>query len=91
MEELMVLRAEKQKLLDRLIDPPKPEPVVPQELPQPVQRGPLPWALRRNILEEQDRAKANIIKEQADKAARLMDSKEVEKLEKELGVNDANK
>lgn len=70
------------KLLDRLLEKPV-EPI--QEVKEPTKIKPthIPWRVRQQMLEEQDRATARLLKE-APKP-----DPEITKLEVELGVSDA--
>ena len=69
---------ERRELLHRLLDKDKPEPPsVSSEEPVPITPNFVPWRVRQQMLEQEDRVKANILKKHA---------QSVEELEKELGV-----
>lgn len=70
---------ERKDLLHRLLEPAKPEPPsTPHEEPVPVTPNFVPWRVRQQMLEQEDRVKARLMK---DKSA------EIEKLEKELEIS----
>lgn len=74
---------EREKLLQHIISPPIPV-AVSNETPIVVPKN-IPWNVRRQLLEQEDRAKARIMKD-APKP-----SVEINEIEKELGViNDSN-
>jgi hypothetical protein len=69
---------ERRELLNRLLEPPKPEPLIkePEEF-KPIQSTFVPWRVRQQMFEAEDRQKARLMKSKKD---------EIEELEKELGV-----
>lgn len=69
---------ERRELLSRLLEPSKPEP-IPQDKEElvPIRPSFTPWRVRQQMLEEEDRQKARLMREKA---------AEITKLEKELGV-----
>jgi hypothetical protein len=69
---------EKQQLLDRLLERPKEEVIVQQEVPK---SNVMSWKLRKSILEADDRKKAELLKKLAEESKL---AKENEELEKEL-------
>ena len=70
---------ERKELLHRLLDKDKAEPlVVEKEEPKPLGPSFVPWRVRQQMLEAEDRKKAQLMKQKAD---------EINELEKELGVN----
>ncbi len=80
-EEVARLRLENERLLDKLLKEPESErttPVDSSTLLKP--RGPVPWKVRQQILEEEDRAKARAMRSAA------QSDTTVEKLEQELDV-----
>lgn len=80
-ERLDESNRERKELLHRLLDKANPEPVVPEkEELEPIKPQFIPWRVRQQMLEAEDRKKAQLMK---DKTA------EIEKLEKELGVANA--
>lgn len=81
-EQLVNSERERRELLQRALVP-SPEPLVPteKEVFQPIRPQFVPWRVRQQILEAEDRKKAQILK---DKETEL---KDIEKLEKELEVN----
>lgn len=83
--QLAYTQRREQYLLDKLLEPKlefdtppvnnEPEPLIPKHVP---------WPVKREMLEQEDRARARVIREQAEKV-----KKDIEHLEKELGVKDA--
>lgn len=69
---------ERRELLSRLLEPSKPEPSPVEEKEfVPIRPAFTPWRVRQQMLEQEDRAKATILKNR---------QKEIAKLEEELGV-----
>lgn len=79
-EQLAKSDAERRELLTRLLAKETPEPshVVEEEF-QPIKPQFIPWRVRQQMLEAEDRKKAQLTKEK---------EKEISELEKELGVHD---
>jgi len=79
--QLSIANIEKQRLLDALLDKPKvniePEKVLDHELLKPKLKL---WNVQRQLLEAEDRKKAEILRKKTE---------DIAKLEKELGVSDA--
>lgn len=87
-EQLSIVNAEKQKLLNHVLALNGPFEInmkpSAQELPQPIQSRQVPWKVRREMLEAEDRNKAEILRK---KQAELDATKQTtEQLESELGV-----
>ncbi len=80
--ELARLREDNVKLLDRLLEKPV-EPTIDLTPVDMTKTTRIPWRARQQMLEEQDRDKARLLRN-APKP-----DKEIEALEKELGVGDA--
>jgi len=77
--QLAESNAERKDLLHRLLDPQKVEPPpTPVEDFQPVTPNFTPWRVRQQMLEQEDRVKAKLIKDR---------KVEIEKLEKEVGIS----
>lgn len=77
-ERLLKSDREREELLHRLLDKDKPEPPpVPEEEPVPIKPNFIPWRVRQQMLEAEDRVKASLIKKHAEG---------IEELEKEMGV-----
>lgn len=77
-EQLAHSEVERRELLHRLMAPPEPPPVAtPDEEMKPIQPQFIPWRVRQQMLEAEDRKSAQLTKEK---------KKEIEDLEKELGV-----
>jgi hypothetical protein len=77
--QLAESNAERKDLLHRLLDPQKAEPPpTPVEDFQPVTPNFTPWRVRQQMLEQEDRVKAKLIKDR---------KVEIEKLEKEVGIS----
>lgn len=70
---------ERKELLHRLLEPAKVESLqsTKEEEPIPITPQYTPWRVRQQLLEQEDRAKAKLMKERA---------RDIDKLEKELGV-----
>lgn len=81
--ELAQVRLENSRLLDHILAKPVPEPEVKQEFIKPVLPNMIPWRVRQQMLEAEDRQKARLMKEHTNKEPK---SNTVEELEKELGV-----
>lgn len=78
-------RSEKRKLIEQIIELTKPTPPIQEktiENKQPINSH-MSWKVKRQILEDEDRAKARIIKEQSIKPMTI------EELEKKLEINNA--
>lgn len=91
--ELQRINIEKEKLLNRLFDKPIDLPVGnPVDITPPKQ---IPWQVRRQMLEAEDREKARLMRESA-KPNRIMTNEEsrtqkVEDIEKELGIENGER
>jgi hypothetical protein len=81
-ETLSIERQFNQVLLQKLLDKGKPEPLQEvEEKPVPIQPQFIPWRVRQQMLEAEDRKKAELMRAKG---------AEIEKLEKELGVTNAS-
>jgi hypothetical protein len=81
-EQLHKSDAERRELLHRLLDPQKAEPPpIQSEEHIPITPQYTPWRVRQQMLEAEDRQKAKILHARAE---------DIDKLEKELGINDAS-
>ena len=77
--QLAESNAERKELLHRLLDPKQAEPPpIQSEEHIPITPQFTPWRVRQQMLEAEDRAKAKLLKDRV---------KEIEKLEKEVGIN----
>lgn len=78
---------EKKLLLDKLIHPVSEPESVQQEI-KPINRGTVPWRVRQQILESEDREKARILR--ANQAQDINRDKEreesINELEREIGI-----
>lgn len=74
---------ERKELLHRLLnkDKPEPPPIQAEEKPIPITPNFVPWRVKQQILEAEDRERARLMKNR---------TKEIDELEKELGVSDAS-
>ena len=82
---LEIEKFEKRELLKHLLhEPPAPEVVKYEGTPQEVRPKTISWRVRREMLEQEDRVKAQTIQRQQ---AEEKSAKSVDELEKELGVN----
>lgn len=70
---------ERRELLNRLLEPSKPEPPQTIEEMKPIQPQHIPWRVRQQMLESEDRKAAELLKKRAN---------EIGELEKELGVSE---
>jgi len=82
---------ERKELLHRLLDKDKPEPLIEKsEPPQPIMPQFVPWRVRQQMLEAEDRKKAQLIREREKEIAEInaitKTHQNVAELEKELGV-----
>ncbi len=77
--EIERLRAENKYLLEHILQKPEePKPVDISDL-KPITSKHIPWNVRRQALEAEDREKARLMKQQSDS---------IDELEKELGVRE---
>jgi len=75
--------AERRDLVTRLLDKDKSEPLVSSlEAPQAIKPQFIPWHVRQQMLEQEDRKQAQLLRDKA---------KEIADLEKELGVTDGTR
>lgn len=83
--QLSIANIEKQRLLDALLEKGKPEiEQVKVVSPENLKNRSLIWNVRRQMLEAEDRAKAEILRKEAE-AKKETDA--ISKLEKEVGLN----
>ena len=70
---------ERKELLTKLLNPTQSEPLsVKEEEPQPIRPQVIPWKVRQQMLESEDRKQAQLMRDK---------KKEIEELEKELGID----
>lgn len=79
--EIERLRIENARLLDRILEKPKEEPRTDTSDLKPILPRNMPWNVRKQILENESREQAKIMREQAKSPAIS-----TEDLEKELGI-----
>ena len=80
--QLERVQAENARLMNHIINPPQPEtPTEAPQMPQPIPPRTVPWNIRRQMLEAEDREKAKILRRKEDEL-----ESENEQLEKEVGV-----
>lgn len=88
-EQLHKSDAERKELLHRLLEPAKVEPpsTVHEEF-QPVTPQFTPWRVRQQLLEQEDRKKAQLMRSAAETARGMRNehTEQIDKLEEELGV-----
>lgn len=78
LQQLAFERSEKERLLNLIIEMNKPQAEVPQEPTEMKEiSNVVPWRVRQQMLEQEDRAKAAVIK------------RKTEELEKEVGISNA--
>lgn len=78
--EISRIRSENERLLERILNPPKEDERVTAPQPQAILPKQIPWAVRRQMLESEDREKAKAMRNAA------KPDTSVEELEKEMGV-----
>lgn len=89
-------RFEKNKLLESILQKPVSEPSAPISELEEVRPKFTPWRVRQQLLEQEDRAKAKILREQDNQGIvnnshkSLRESQQIEELEKELGIGVEN-
>ena len=77
-EQLAKSERERADFIHRLLEKDKPEPSQPEETERvPIQPAYIPWRIRQQMLEAEDRQRAKILNQR---------TKEIDDLEKELGV-----
>jgi hypothetical protein len=78
-EQLHKSEAERREILHRLLDKDTPEPLVKEsEEPIPIKPQFTPWRVRQQMLEQEDRKQAQLLKNRTE---------EINELEKELEIN----
>jgi hypothetical protein len=84
--QLAESNAERKEMLHRLLDKDKAEPLSTKE-EEPISVSPnyIPWRVRQEMLEREDRAKAKLMQERA-RDMRNAHTEQIDKLEEELGV-----
>ena len=85
-QQLHKSELERRELLHKLIDPPKAEPVVEQEEPVPITPQFVPFRVKQQMLEAEDRQRAKLMR---DKSNEIQKSR-VDALEKELLATDVS-
>ena len=96
--ELDRVNREKEILLNRLLEPKEviSAPVITEETPKPISLGRrhIPAIVRQQMMEQNDRRTLELMqkhKKELTESKNIEVTKEVEELEKELGVEDASK
>ncbi len=82
---------ERRELLNRLLtkDSPEPPPIVEDKEIKPITPTHLPWRVRQQMLENEDRRAAQILREKEKEIAETKVDPSIEKLETELGIKGA--
>jgi len=81
-DQLDKSEVERRELLARLLEKDKPEPSIqPAEEMKPITPQFIPWRVKQQMLEAEDRQRAKLMKDR---------TKEIAELEKEMGVSDAS-
>jgi hypothetical protein len=62
--QLEIANYERKQMLDALIKPSQPQPVTESAPPQSIRPHSIPWAVRKQMLEAEDRKKFQVIEEQ---------------------------
>lgn len=88
-------RFEKKQLLEQLMNLTKPEVIIHESSEgekKPIRPSYTPWRVKQQLLEQEDRAKAKILKEKEEesKISIAIPKVSVEKLEEEIGIGDSN-
>lgn len=84
--QLERVQAENTRLMNHIINPPKLEGrTEAPETPLPIPPKTLPWNIRRQMLEAEDRRKAEILRQREQE---LTESKQIDELEKELQIKE---
>lgn len=81
--QLALSNNEKERLLNKLLE--KPSEPVHTEAPEITHKLNVPWKVRQQMLEAEDRKKAQLMRD-APKSQVIMKTETIENLEKELGV-----
>ena len=91
--QLELVNAEKERLLDALLNIAKPEVVEqPAKVIEPIRGKAVPWHMRKTLLENEQRAAAKIFTSlKAENQVLGQSNTSIEELEAELGLNDASK
>lgn len=86
-EQLEIANYEKKQLLDRIMEKPitEPERTTAPELTA-VRPKTIPWHVRQQMLEREDREKARALRSAASPDSQIKDKTDINELEKELGV-----
>lgn len=87
-EQLSIANAEKQRLLELLIQKNVPVHETPVPVSESQNKAPIsiPWHVHRRILEESDRVQAQLI---AQKEREIREAPSIEEIEKELNLSEA--
>lgn len=84
--QLSIMNQNNKELMNRILEKPEPESKPDVESFVPINKHEVPFRVRREILEREDRAKAKSLK-----LAAKPDSSQIEELEKELGIIEVEK
>lgn len=80
-EQLATVRFENKQLLEMLLPKKEVAPAIVEEELKPIKPRHIPWAVKQQLLEQQDRDKARILKKLDE------ERKDISQLEKELSIN----
>lgn len=84
LSQLDFAQTQNKYLLSKLLEPQVVErPVAKEENPAPVGRAPIPWNLKRTLLEAEDRKEAQLLR---NRAKEIKKAKSVDELEKSLDI-----
>lgn len=91
-QQLEIANYEKEKLLNRIMEKPEPERTTAPE-PQAVRPKMVPWHVRRQMLEREDRERARLMREapKTDKEIAETAKTDVAELEKEMDIASAER
>lgn len=93
-DQIDFLNSERDRLLDTVIKLSTPKPAEPVQATnmadlKPITSGTIPWRVRQQMLEAEDREKARILRDKQKEIARLKPQAEnINDLEKELGITE---
>jgi hypothetical protein len=86
-QQLSIMMLERDRLLTNLlVGSPVEPPNITQQEPQVIKPKIVPWSVRRQMLEAEDRRKAELLRNVPKPTIQQVS---IEQLEKEIGVNDA--
>lgn len=85
-QQLEIANFEKEKLLNRLLEKPIVEEAPVQNELKPIQPRTVPWHVRKQMLENESRESARLLRDKVEEIKQSSEPLTVEEIEKELGV-----